>query len=182
MHGTSCYPIWDVSASGPSCTRLADFCHLGSKSAGTSSCNPALDGPTPFPPRASASGRRGGERGGVCGGQAVIHPVPWTPNQWLNGEPLVLGDVCTESHLTVVSQSTRCRAVTPQCLCVLFSTVFFCSQKAILPCRHHTAKHTSFTYNRYPSAALSREDFRWLPKHFLAACLKHWVCFRSMVW
>ena len=44
LHGTSCHPIWGVSASGLSCTPQGwqTFCHLGSKSAGTLSCNPAL--------------------------------------------------------------------------------------------------------------------------------------------
>ena len=36
----SCHPSWDVSASGLSCTRLTES-QVGSKSAGTSSCNPA---------------------------------------------------------------------------------------------------------------------------------------------
>ena len=45
LHGRSCHRIWDVSASGLSCTRLAAFCHLGSQSAGdvVVQPGPALD-------------------------------------------------------------------------------------------------------------------------------------------
>ena len=42
LYGRSFHSIWDVSTCGLSCTRLADFLHLGRKSPGTLLCNPAL--------------------------------------------------------------------------------------------------------------------------------------------
>ena len=64
LRGTSCHPIWDVGASALSCTRLAarTFCHLGGKSAGTLSCNPAL----------ATLAARWAERGKL-GAQGLVH-------------------------------------------------------------------------------------------------------------
>ena len=43
LHGTSCYPVWDVSVHLSRVARdWRTFRHLGSKSAGTLSCNSAL--------------------------------------------------------------------------------------------------------------------------------------------